>query len=149
MEQVFGRRRPHQAHEGQMADKKNGTNGATGEKITKMEAVRRALKKMGREAKPADMQPYIKDTFGIEMTTDHISTYKGTILNKQAKKPAAAVTQAAPARKTQAPAPRTPAPTEAADSILLDDVLTVKALLDRVGADRLRKLIDGLAEQRA
>ncbi len=30
-------------------------------------------------------------------------------------------------------------------SVLLEDVLTAKALLDRVGADKLRRLIDGLA----
>src|SRR5262249_54832816 len=66
------------------------------EEITKQEAVRRALKAMGRAATPTQMQPYIKEHFGIEMTTDHISVSKSTVLHqmkggkgKEAKKPAA------------------------------------------------------------
>jgi len=65
------------------------------EEITKQEAVRRALKAMGRAATPSQMQPYIKENFGIDMSTDHISTSKGIILHpkkkggKGAKKPAA------------------------------------------------------------
>lgn len=120
------------------------------EKITKIEAVRRALAHMGRKAKPADMQPYIKSEFGIEMTTDHISTYKGDILKKQkkGKRVAAAVRRAA--TEPQAPASRAPqARNGGADHVLLDDVLTVKGLLDRVGPDRLHKLIDGLTERQA
>jgi hypothetical protein len=39
------------------------------------------------------------------------------------------------------------APAKAANgAILLEDVLTAKELLDRVGADKLRTLIDGLAK---
>ena len=67
------------------------------EEITKQEAVRRALKAMGRAATPSQMQPYIKEKFNIEMSTDHISTSKGIILHpkkkggkkKGAKEPAA------------------------------------------------------------
>jgi hypothetical protein len=121
-----------------MADTKSG---AVGEKITKMEAVRRALAKMGRKAKPSEIQPYVKATFGIEMSTDHISTYKGNILNKKrAKKPAAPAAPAAPDSKPRAPR-------AAGGSILLEDVLTAKALLDRIGAERLHVLIDGLAKK--
>src|SRR5262249_53352103 len=53
------------------------------EQITKQEAVRRALKAMGRAATPTQMQPYIKEKFNIEMTTDHISTAKSTVLHKK------------------------------------------------------------------
>ncbi len=53
------------------------------EEITKLEAVRRALNAMGRAATPSQMKPYIKENFGIEMTTGHISTSKGSILHKK------------------------------------------------------------------
>jgi hypothetical protein len=119
-----------------MAEKNNGAAGQGEKKLTKMEAVRRALAKMGRKAKPSALQPYIRTTFGIEMSTDHISTYKGNILNKKAKQPAA---PAAPASKPRAPR-------ASGGSVLLEDVLTAKALLDRIGAERLRVLIDGLAK---
>jgi hypothetical protein len=45
--------------------------------ITKTEAVRRALQQLGRDAKPTQMQGHIKERFGFDMTTDHISTCKG------------------------------------------------------------------------
>jgi len=48
-------------------------------KISKMEAVRKTLSSLGREAKPTEMQAYIKKTFGVEMTKDHISNYKLTV----------------------------------------------------------------------
>jgi hypothetical protein len=123
--------------------------------ITKLEAVKRALAKLGKDATPSQMQPYIKATFGIEMTTDHISTSKGE-LARRAKKAAEAAQQAASAKKLAPAMPQSPAaasapamkaaPAKAADgAILLADVLTTKELLDRVGADKLRTLIDGLA----
>jgi hypothetical protein len=122
------------------------------EQISKQEAVRRALAHFGNDAKPAQMQGWIKSEFGIEMGADHISTAKGEILRKagvkrkrgkkkpgrpKAGKPSAAVTV------TSAPVA---APARAkAGGIALDDILSVKALLGRVGPDQLHKLIDALA----
>ena len=124
--------------------------------ITKLEAVKRALAKLGKDATPSQMQPYIKATFGIEMTTDHISTSKGTLASR-ARKAAEAAQLAASAKKPAPAMPQSPAaastpamkaaPAKAANgAILLEDVLTAKELLDRVGADKLRTLIDGLAK---
>jgi hypothetical protein len=141
--------------------------------INKLEAVRRTLAKLGWEAKPTEIQSHVKKTYGIEMTTDHISTYKADLARKAreagesvpqaappAKKPAAPKPQAA-AAKPPAPAAKKPpavlpasaAPAQAeggagssGGSILLEDVLTAKQLLDRVGADKLRTLLDGLAK---
>jgi hypothetical protein len=126
-------------------------------KISKMEAVRKTLSSLGREAKPTEMQAYIKKTFGIEMTKDHISNYKGDILRKVAESAGGSATaQATSANKPAAPKPSTPAaavkpasnqPRAAGgSSILLEDVLTAKVLLDRVGVEKLRTLIDGLAK---
>jgi hypothetical protein len=44
------------------------------EKITKQEAVRRALAHFGKDGKPAQMQGWIKQQFNLDMSTDHIST---------------------------------------------------------------------------
>jgi len=58
-----------------MADKTNGQVATGAQKpITKMEAVRRAWRALGKDAKPAQMKGFIKNRFGIDMTTDHIST---------------------------------------------------------------------------
>jgi hypothetical protein len=122
--------------------------------ISKLEAVRRTMKKLGDSATPSEMKPYIKAKFGHDMTTDHISTSKGDILRKarqaaeaaqltaSGRKPAAAA--AAPSSAKTAAAPTS---AKAADgAILLEDVLIAKDLLDRVGVDNLRTLIDGLAD---
>jgi hypothetical protein len=151
---------------------KDGQTAANGEAaktpaagINKTEAVRRTLAKLGWEAKPAEMQAHIKKAYDMDMTADLISTYKGDLVRKAreagelvpqaasrgpaVKKPAAPKPQAA-ATKPQSPA--APARThggngnEVGDAILLEDVSTTKELLDRVGAEKLRTLIDGLAK---
>jgi hypothetical protein len=63
-----------------------------------------------------------------------------------AKKTVAPVKKVAPA-KPQASAAETPEKANGTKggSVLLDDVLTAKVLLDRVGLDNLRTLIEGLA----
>src|SRR5438445_12132039 len=53
---------------------------ANGAGISKMEAVRRALAELGKEAKPLPMKEYIKTRLGIDMSADHISTYKSSLL---------------------------------------------------------------------
>src|SRR5262245_34854582 len=115
-----------------MAKKKN--------EMTKNEAVRQALAALGPDAKPMQMQPFIKEQFGIEMSTDHISTAKGEILRKQkAKKkpgPKPRAEQPAPERPKKQPA------RAAANGISLQDIEAVQGLVGRVGPDQLKGLID-------
>ena len=111
-------------------------------KLTKQEAVRRALQHFGNDAKPAQMKPWIKQELGIEMSTDHISTAKGNILKAQKGKPAAkAASQMAPAKKevSTSAAPR-------AAAIPLEDILYIKGLVGRVGSAPLHTLIDAFAK---
>jgi hypothetical protein len=110
-------------------------------KLTKQEAVRRALQHFGNDAKPAQMRPWIRQELGIDMSPDHISTAKGDILRKAGvKKPAKAASQTAPTKKeVSTSAPR-------ATSIPLDDILYIKSLVGRVGPDSLHKLIDAFAK---
>ena len=128
------------------------------EEITKQEAVRRALKAMGRAATPSQMQPYIKENFGIDMSTDHISTSKSTVLHKKkggkgAKKPAA---QGAAATEGEAKEgvgrkvvvqhkPAAPRGGKEA-GIPLADILYVKRLVGRLGPEQLHTLIDAFAK---
>src|SRR4051812_35875271 len=102
-----------------MADKTNGEQAAKGGGISKVDAVRRALDELGKDAKPAEIRPYVKDKFGLDMTPEHITTCKGTILKQGGKgKPqakAAAPKPAAPtAAKPEASAPTPPKPQGAA-----------------------------------
>jgi hypothetical protein len=118
--------------------------------ISKMEGVRRALSELGRDAKPTQIQGFVQERFGIQMSTDVISTYKGDIARKAAK--AQAATEKPPAAKTavtkqMAPEPQVKAPPThrangQAAGIGLKDILAVKDLVTRVGANHLRTLIE-------
>jgi hypothetical protein len=105
--------------------------------LTKMEAVRRALSELGKDAKPLQIQAWVKEKHGIEMSADHVSVCKGTILRKaRGKRKAAAVRPREQAR---------PAPAAQRNGISLDDIEAVKGLVGRVGADNLKQLVDVLA----
>jgi hypothetical protein len=119
--------------------------------MTKMEAVRQALAELGKDAKPLQLRAFVKERFGIDMTADHVSTYKGQILRKQqgagrALKAKAAKPPAAPNAEPGQAAP-TPQPKArgTAAGIGLGDITAVKDLVERVGADTLKQLIDVLA----
>jgi hypothetical protein len=113
--------------------------------ISKQEAVRRALEHFGRDAKPTQMQGWIKDSLGIEMSTDHISTAKGIILHKKGKKAARKAAGQGKLTPQQEVAPKPPAPTGKQAALPLDDILTVKQLVVRFGAGPLHTLIDAFA----
>jgi hypothetical protein len=122
-----------------MADKTNNTSPKGG--ITKIEAVGRALAKLGKDASRPDIQKFIKDNFRLDITPDHISACKGEL--RKIKRPAkSAVTQQPAAQKQE---PKKPASGPKADGIGLEDIATVKDLVERVGVGSLRKLIDVMA----
>jgi hypothetical protein len=99
-----------------MAEKKaNGAAGATsqgqvggatpahaGVKVSKLDAVARALAELGGDATRPQIQSFVKDRFGYATTPDHISNCKSD-LAKRAKKAAAKAPQGAkpPAAPTQ------------------------------------------------
>jgi hypothetical protein len=111
------------------------------------------MQRLGEAATRDQIRVFVKDQFGYEMTPDHISNCKGE-LAKKAKKAKGATAAKKPAAPKPAPAPQEapalaqqkPAATASsngrAKTVALDDVLAVKGLVDRVGADGLRELID-------
>jgi hypothetical protein len=127
-----------------MANKTNSTTASKKARggLTKMEAVRRALAELGRDAKPLKIQAWVKDTYGTVMSADHVSTYKGTILRKargrrkSAARKSAALPQPSAAREVRSAA--------RGDSFSLEDIEALKSLVGRVGADGLKRLIDVL-----
>jgi hypothetical protein len=123
------------------------TSATTGQaKMTKNEAVRRAVRAIGRHTPLAQLQKYIKEHFDISMSTNHISTSRGDMFRKKGKKGGQRGRKPGAA---QAPAAASAAPAKggsSASAIVLDDVLTVKKLVDRVGPDQLRVLIDTMTK---
>src|SRR4051794_26487038 len=101
-----------------MSDKATTTPKPAG--MTKVEAVRRAMARLGNDAKPLALQSFIKHEFKIDMTADHISTTKADILKRQggqaqAGKPAAAPAPAAPQAAAAEPTAEPTAPKVAAN----------------------------------
>jgi hypothetical protein len=141
-----------------MANSKTGTKAAkTTTTITKMDAVRQALSALGKKVLLLQVRDYVKQHFGVEMTGDQVSVCKGKILHQRlraAKATAKAATKsAAPKRAVAKPSTQTSVaknttptrPAPQGNGISLDDIETVKALVERVGAGSLRKLIDLMA----
>ena len=119
--------------------------------MSKMEAVRQAISKLGADAGRTQIQSFVKEKFGIEMSADHISNYKGEILKKAAggakpatKKPLAPTRGASIVAATK-PAGST-SNAKAAAGIGLQDIQAVKDLVGRVGPEHLKGLVDILAK---
>ena len=106
--------------------------------ITKMDAVRTAIKELGRDASPVSIQEFVKSKFGLDMTTAHVSTYRITIFRKKkCKKAVAGKAESAPA-----PAPVTTASASTSGpAVSLQDLEAVKELVGRVGEHDLKSLI--------
>ena len=109
-------------------------NGEPVEKLTnKMEAIRRALAKLGNKSTPAEIQGFIKTNFDVEMTTKVISVYKSKLAKKKGKpgrkpKEAGAVGEAAPKPVAHG-------------GVSFKDMRTVKEISHRLGPARMRELV--------
>ena len=96
---------------------------------------------------PGAIQDFVHSRFGLEMTTAHVSNYKTAISREKGKshsahKPAPAVKEAPAAPIKHA----APAMAHKAVGIDLQDIETVKTLVERVGTDNLTSLIDLLSK---
>jgi hypothetical protein len=98
----------------------------------KMEAVRRALTALGYNAKPLELRGHILNEYQLDIQPNQISSYKSMILRANG----------APKKRGRKPNNST-LPTTAGVSI--KDLKAVKELTTRLGAGRVRELIDLLA----
>jgi hypothetical protein len=145
-----------------MAEKSSATStSASTGPISKKQAVRNALKSLGRMAPPAKIKEYVKTHHNIEMSTDHISNYKSDILKKHRRKKRAARKAAAMAhaggahakafakKKVKArKAAHRPSVAKAGReaTFSINDIHAVRSLTGRIGATGLKTLIDELSK---
>src|SRR5437588_449272 len=136
-----------------MPDQKNGT-APKRTKLSKKDAVRKALATLGSDAMPTRIRSHVKEKYGIDMNLNHISTGKHEILSKKKGKGAVAKTVASPKQAAQAPTPATAKPAAAptpatkphmaapqangSASVSLGDIEVVKGLVGRVGPAGLK-----------
>jgi hypothetical protein len=109
--------------------------------ISKMESVRRAIKELGKDAMPLDIQSFLKSNFGLAMTAAHISNYKTDILRKRSgrgrmKK---VIVRKAWGKKTMKMSKN-------GQTLNFEDIEAVKGLVGRVGGETLMNLIDLLGK---
>jgi hypothetical protein len=134
-----------QARKGQGQRKKAGAlkpaagNGQTRPGMSKLEAVSQALATLGRDAKPLAIQAFVKQQLGIDVSTDVVSVYKKELARRAARGKAVGKAAVVP---TPPPAIQATAGTSKSGGIPLDDILTVKALVARHGADSLCTLVN-------
>jgi hypothetical protein len=106
-------------------DKARSSKQSNSEGLSKMDAVRRALGRLGSDAKPLAMKKYIHDAFGINMDPNMISSYKSSLNKKSAGQ----------SRLTRRAG-------HGAGNFSLADVQAVKQLTERIGADKVRELAE-------
>ncbi len=109
---------------------------AKGVKLTDM--VRAAMADLGGDAKPLAIQGFIKEKYGKEVSTTIISNYKSVM-----KKKAGAGGTRGPGRpkKDGAAGPGRPK-ASANGSIQIQDLDAIRGLVERLGAESVRKLLD-------
>jgi hypothetical protein len=117
-----------------------GQNGQPGEMpASKMDAVRRALGVLGRKASPSEIQEFVKDSWGIEMSAKMASVYKSKT-RKGGKR-------GRPGRKPKGESAVTAAaPRGAALGVSFRDLRTIKDLSERLGHSRLQELVEIMAK---
>jgi hypothetical protein len=103
-----------------------------------MEAVRQAIAKLGQDVALTDLLKYIKQTYGVTLDRTVAYTYKNQAIKQAAgTKPKARK----PGRKPAAVAARG----SSAVAIGVEDIRAVKALADRIGAEKVAQLAKVLA----
>jgi hypothetical protein len=90
-------------------------------KVTQKKMVEAALEEKGWEAGPQELQPFIKDTFGVELPANVISNYKSVL------KRGGQTTGGKRGRKSSAQ---------------FSDLEAVRGLVTRLGAEQVKKLVD-------
>jgi hypothetical protein len=119
-------------------------SGSASSDITKMEGVRRALAELGPDAKPVAIRDYLQNRFGMEISRDVVSVYKRDLKAEgqekaREKSETGGESVAQPQQSEPAPASKGQA------GIPLPDILTIKDLVERLGAGPLHTLIDAFA----
>jgi len=99
-------------------------------KLTQREMVKRALKELGYDAKTQAIHEHIRDRFKRTLTNNIISSYKSNLRRE--------------AGVAKGRGGRPPGRAASAHNAALDvrDVLAIKELVGRLGANRVRELID-------
>jgi hypothetical protein len=96
--------------------------------VNKLQAVQFALGALGPDAKPVAIQQFVKAHHGVKISTEVVSVYKGKLAR----------------RRKPGPEPKARV-AGGHGEVSMKDLRLVKEIRDRVGASRLRELVELLA----
>jgi hypothetical protein len=109
-------------------------------KPTIIEAVKQVLADRGRKTMPSEIVVQLKERFGLEIKPQYASKLRTQILGKRKTKRQVAE-KPGPSKEETTPAmPAKPN----GKVVLLDDILTLRKIVERVGADEVHTLIDAM-----
>jgi hypothetical protein len=91
--------------------------------LSKTDALQQVLDKLGLQAKPSQVRNFVKKQFGLEISLSHVSNIRSGLTRRV---PAAS-------RNGQA---------RGENGISLEDILAVKSLVQRIGAENLHALVN-------
>jgi hypothetical protein len=123
------------------------------EKISKQRAVEVIVEEQGWDVPAAQIRDLVKSRYGLDMSIDHVHVARGKMRKKQAgnaksigsKKKARKSKPAAAASPPQEQPVASAAPKNEA-GVPLHDILHVKELVGRFGAEQMHTLIDAFAK---
>ena len=118
--------------------KANGEQGSD-PRTNKMEAVRRTMDTVGFDAPPLEIQKFVMDNFGQDMTPNMVSSYKSSI-RKEAGLKSKRKKRGRPSKGE--PATAAPATAVAHDAVPWKDIRTIKDIAGRIGKKGLRELVE-------
>ena len=109
--------------------------------VSKMEAMRQVIQKLGQDAENTALHAALKSDFGVTMTTGMFSNYKSAVMKeiragKRGPKPGA----------KPAAIPATNGKKADAGGITVEEISAVKKLVDQLGAEKVEKLARVLAK---
>jgi hypothetical protein len=111
--------------------------------VSKLEAMRQAVAALGKEAPLADLLKFIKQTYGITLDRGVAYNYKSIVSSQKTTPTTVKRKGRKPGRK---PTAAVAANGSKAGAISLEDIAAVKALADRIGAEKVQRLAKVLAK---
>ena len=105
---------------------------------SKMDAVRKALKNLGRDAKPPALDGFIREHYGMTIPHNMISSYKSQLRSKRGRKGRRGRPPGADSAKV------VDAVAEDRQRVSFKDLQEVKTLAGRIGIAKLQKLVEVL-----
>jgi actin-like ATPase involved in cell morphogenesis len=111
------------------------------EKLKKTDAVRRILQKLGKKAMPKEIAARVKEEFGLDITPDYAGKIKTEVFGKSGRRSVTKKPVETKPAETKAPEKAPSASNGKSSAVLLSDILVLKDLVDRVGADHVVTLI--------